>query len=103
MTTDKVDKWYHLYNNNRAVYPSDNQYADGYVVDSYGSDDMSYSLDQIAEAAGEWTDDRKPDTSQIHIWRDTADQGYNFKMPDSYWEEEERKIKQRDEDEDEEY
>lgn len=95
MVDDKTNKWYHLYSNNRAIYPSNNQYADGYVNDSY-DDDMSDSLNEIAEAAGEVTDDYRPDTSQVHIWRDTADQGYNFKMPNSYWEEEQRKEAERD-------
>jgi len=109
MTIDKTNKWYHLYSRNRAVYPSDNQYADGYISDTY-EDDMGDSLDEIAEAAGEWTDDYKPDTSQIHIWRDTANQGYNFKMPDSYWEEKLRKeveveveVEIDDDDDDDEY
>lgn len=35
MTTDRTNKWYHLYSNNPAVYPSENQYADGYIGDSY--------------------------------------------------------------------
>lgn len=36
MTSDRTNKWYHLYSNNPAVCPSDNQYADGYIMpDSY--------------------------------------------------------------------
>jgi hypothetical protein len=58
MIENRTNKWYHLYSNNPAIYPSDNQYADGYVSDSY-DDDMRDSLDQIAEAAEEWTDDHK--------------------------------------------
>jgi len=99
MTSDKTNKWYRLYSNNSDVYPSDNQYADGYVGDSCDND-MSDSLDQIAEAAEEWTDDHKYDTSNVHIWRDASDQGYNFKMPDSYWENEQRKEAERDSDDD---
>lgn len=102
MVDDKTNKWYHLYSNNRAIYPSNNQYADGYVNDSY-DDDMSDSLNEIAEAAGEVTDDYRPDTSQVHIWRDTADQGYNFKMPNSYWEEEQRKEAEKDDDDDDDH
>jgi hypothetical protein len=97
MTDDRTNKWYHLYSNNRAIYPSDNQYADGYISDSY-DDDMRHSLDEIAEAADKVTDSYRYNTSQVHIWRDSADQGYNFKMPDSYWEEQQRR---KDEDEDE--
>ena len=97
MLTDKTEKWYHLFNNNPAISPSENQYADGYVFDSYDND-MSDSLNEIAEAADEVTDDYRYDTSDVHIWRDTADKGYNFKMPDSYWEEQQR-GKDKDEDE----
>lgn len=98
MTIDRTNKWYHLYSNNRAVYPSSNQYADGYISDSWGDDDMGHSLDQIAEAAEELTDDHKYDTSNVHIWRDASDQGYDFKMPDSYWKNEQRKEAERDDD-----
>lgn len=90
MFEDRANKWYHLYSNNRAIYPSDNQYADGYVSDSY-DDDMGDSLDEIAEAADEVTDDYKYDTSQVHVWRDDSGQGYNFKMPDIYWEDQRQK------------
>ena len=54
MTDDRTNKWYHLYTNNLSVYPSDNQYADGYIHDSY-EDDMGNSLNKIAEAADEVT------------------------------------------------
>jgi hypothetical protein len=76
MTTDKTNKWYYLFSNNRAVYPSENQYADGYVHDAY-DDNMGDSLDEIAEAADEVTDSYRYDTSKVHIWRDSSDMGYN--------------------------
>jgi hypothetical protein len=82
---DRTNKWYHLHSRNRAIYPSDSRFADGYISDSY-DDDMGHSLYEIAEATNE------VDTSQVHIWRDTADKGYNFKMPDSYWEEQGQKT-----------
>lgn len=97
MTNNRTNKWYHLYSKNPAVYPSDNSYADGYVGDAY-ENDMSHSLNEIAEAAEEWTDDHKYDTSSVHIWRATSNQGYDFKMPDSYWENEQRKEAKRDDD-----
>jgi hypothetical protein len=65
MIEDGTNKWYHLYSN-PAIYLSGNQYADGYISDSY-EDDMGHSLDKIAEAADEVTDGYRYDTSQVHI------------------------------------
>jgi hypothetical protein len=102
MTDDRTNKWYHLYSNNPSVYPSDNQYADGYIHDGY-DDNMGDSLNEIAEAADEVTDDYRYDTSKVHVWRDSRDQGYNFKMPDSYWDEQRRRQTETTDDDDDDY
>jgi hypothetical protein len=100
MSNDKTEKWYHLYSNNRSVYPPQADHADGYVHDNWGEDDMGDSLNEIAEAADEVTDDYKYDTSKVHVWRDSSDQRYNFKMPDSYWEEQKKRESETDDNND---